>query len=372
MSPLTANRTIRRLVSTGTLAIALSAGAASSAEPSLAPSPAVAAIQAEVARARSLELPGMPRPHHVAVTLLGERETVVEASLGAILKQDHEHARIAKVEVRVGDASFDSSNFLGTAEEPVVLSPAALQDEPQALRRTIWLLADQAYKNATETFEAKRAHFESMAGGQDGLADFSDAPVEHWRAEAIAPVPEPATYTSIVQAVSRVFARHPTIHRSVVRVVAHTRTRVFVDSAGSSIEDATSLLRFEIVAQTQADDGMVLVDHDAFCSSSFSDLPSVESLVKVAEALAERLEATRVAAVVDDYAGPVLFEGIAAPQALRYLLADELSGTPAPEPSLGSDVAMPSSLSSRIGWRVLPLGFDVIDDPTRAREERFR
>ena len=95
-----------------------------------------------------------------------------------------------------------------------------------------------------------------------------------------------------------------------------------MNSAGSTIEDGANLLRIEIVARTQADDGMVLADHASFASRSFEDLPSTEVLTKAAKELAVRLEKLRVAPVVDDYAGPVLFEGKAAPQLLRFLLAD--------------------------------------------------
>ena len=342
------------------------------AQEAAAPSPAVSAIRAEVLRAKELELPGMPRPHHIAVTLLGEEEAVVEASLGAIIKEDRDHARVLKVEVRVGDPSFDSSNFLGTAEEPVVVAPTALQDDPEALRRSVWILADRAYKNATETYEAKRAHFESMArGGADDLDDFGAAPVERFRDGKPVAVPSTTSYADLARTVSNVFAQHPNVHRSTVRIMAHTRTRTFVDSAGTAIEDTASLLQVEIVARTQADDGMVLADHASFSSRSFGDMPSVEALTKVARELAVRLEKTRVAPVLDDYAGPVLFEGRAAPQLLRFLLADELSATPPPEPNLGNDVATASSLSTRIGWRVLPLGFGVVDDPTIQRGDGF-
>ncbi len=326
-------------------------------------SPWVASIQAEVERAKSLELPGMPRPHHIAVTVIGENESFVEATLGAIVKQDQDRARALKVEVRVGDPAFDSGNFIGTAEEPIVVVPAPIEDDPSAVRRTLWLAVDRAYKSATETYEAKRAHKEAMAHDQDRLADFATAPAERFRAAPVAGLPPLTAHAALARNVSAVFAKYPGVHRSLVRIVAQTRTRTLVDSAGTTIEDGASLLRVEIVARTQAEDGMVLADYVSFASRRLDDLPAEDVLVRRAEELATRLVRMREAPVVQDYAGPVLFEGRSAPQLFRYLFADELSATPPPEPSAGAEGAA-SFLSTRVDWRVLPLGFDVTDDPT--------
>jgi TldD protein len=346
-----------------TLGIVLAPAPAVAQDTAQPVSPWVASIQAEVERAKSLELPGMPRPHHIVVTVLGEDESFVEATLGAVVKQDQDRARALKVEVRVGDPTFDSSNFIGTAEEPIVVVPAPIEDDSSALRRTLWLAVDSAYKSATGTYEAKRAHKEAMAHEQDRLADFTTAPVERFRSPPVSGLPPIAAYAALARTASAVFAKHPGVHRSLVRIVAQTRTRTLVDSAGTTIEDGAALLRVEIVARTQAEDGMVLADHVSFASRRLDDLPSEDVLVRHAEDLATRLDRMREAAVVQDYAGPVLFEGRAAPQLFRYLFADELSATPLPEPSAGAEGAT-SFLSTRVGWRVLPLGFDVTDDPT--------
>ncbi|MCU0690691.1 MAG: hypothetical protein MUF54_04755, partial [Polyangiaceae bacterium] len=101
---------------------------------------AMRALQAEVTRAMSLSLPAMPAPHYAAATLIADDEIEVEAKLGALVVQDHTRARMLKVEVRVGDASFDSSNFDGQVEPPLITSQVPLDDDPFALRREAWLL----------------------------------------------------------------------------------------------------------------------------------------------------------------------------------------------------------------------------------------
>jgi hypothetical protein len=66
--------------------------------------------------------------------------------------------------------------------------------------------------------------------------------------------------------------------------------------------------------------------------------------------------------VIDNYSGPVLFEGVAAGQLIEHLLAPHLSGSPPPESAMGAPVQQ-SPLAGRVGWPVLPRGFSVVDDP---------
>ena len=63
------------------------------------------------------------------------------------------------------------------------------------------------------------------------------------------------------------------------------------------------------------------------------------------------------------FEGPVVFEGEAAADLFRYLLAPELRGTP-PAPAAGTTTASQLRGGPRIGRRVLPSGWTVVDDPT--------
>jgi hypothetical protein len=78
------------------------------------------------------------------------------------------------------------------------------------------------------------------------------------------------------------------------------------------------------------------------------------------------LSVARKAPLAEDYAGPILFEGIAAAQLVRVLLSEEFSGTPAPKldrPGVRSSGE--SELVGKVGQRILPAGFNVVDDPTQ-------
>ena len=345
-------------------ACALLSGAAHAApgEP-----PVVSALEAEIARTMQVRLPDMPAPHHVTITRIGEDEIAIEATLGALVAQDRERAALLKVEVRVGDATFDSANFVGDGDGPLVAAETPLDGAADGTRHAAWLLADRSFKNATATYEAKRAHVESRAGQREVPADFSAAPAERSFTAQSAPLPDQASFVEIARRVSAVFADHPHVQTSSVRIVVRTRHRLLVDNEGTAVQEPWDFARVEIEGRTQAADGMILADYAAFTAPHHDGLPPIDVLLGAAKGVAQRLERLREAPVVDDYAGPVLLEDEAAPHALRVLLADELSATPPPGPDLDGASSRKSALSARVGWRVLPLDFSVIDDPTTDR-----
>ena len=79
--------------------------------------------------------------------------------------------------------------------------------------------------------------------------------------------------------------------------------------------------------------------------------------------MADWMTTLQTAPVEDNYLGPVIFEGRAATEIFRQLLQAQFSGTPPASPIPDTDGNIPQSLPlSRIGRRLLPLGWSVIDD----------
>ena len=83
-------------------------------------------------------------------------------------------------------------------------------------------------------------------------------------------------------------------------------------------------------------------------------------------ALAENVAALAHAPKGEDYNGPVLFEGVAGAQILAEVLGRNLALTRRPVTDGGRGGGFqPSELEGRMGARVLPDSFDVVDDPTQ-------
>jgi len=101
--------------------------------------------------------------------------------------------------------------------------------------------------------------------------------------------------------------------------------------------------------------------------------PSAEAeLRKAVEAVASNLQALASAPAGEPYAGPVLFEGVAAAQAFAEVFGANLGVTRRPVAEPGRNLPVQGSeLEGRLGLRVLPEWIDMVDDPG-AREFQGR
>ena len=107
-------------------------------------------------------------PYYIAYEVLDRTMSDVSGRLGAIVENPPRRTRTLRVEVRVGDYTFDSSRFVmqgfgggaGLTGETVI---APLDDDYDAMRREIWMTTDTAYKRAITMFARKKAAFQNRA-----------------------------------------------------------------------------------------------------------------------------------------------------------------------------------------------------------------
>ena len=110
---------------------------------------------------------------------------------------------------------------------------------------------------------------------------------------------------------------------------------------------------------------MNIRDGVTFHSTAVSRMPSDDEMGKAITGMARNIAALTRAPKGEEYAGPVLFEGEAGAQILGELLGRNLAPARRPVGGAGRGGAMPASeLEGRMGARVLPDSFDVVDDPT--------
>ena len=144
-------------------------------------SPTLSAMQDEMKRSMAeLRMKGEAAPYYIAYEVLDRTMSDVSGRLGAIVENPPRRTRTLRVEVRVGDYTFDSSRFVvqgfgggaGLSGETVI---APLDDDYDAMRREIWLTTDAAYKRAITMFARKKAAFQNRTAS-DPIPDFSQEP----------------------------------------------------------------------------------------------------------------------------------------------------------------------------------------------------
>jgi len=332
-------------------------------------SPTVAAMQDEMKRSMAeLRMKGEAAPYYIAYEVLDRTVSDLSGRLGAILENPPRRTRTLRVEVRVGDYTFDSSRFVvqgfgGAAllGETVI---APLDDDYDAMRREIWLTTDVAYKRAITMFARKKAAFQNRTAS-DPIPDFSAEPP----VETILPAPrfqpDRAAVLERVQQSSAVFAAHPDVDLSEVSISQVYGTRYYLNSEGFKTVAPIQLASLTMYGEAQAGDGMPVRQTFTEVGHKVDDLPSAADLVVRAKQIGAEVDAARVAPIGEEFAGPVMVEGAGGAQFVAETLVQMMQARRPPDaenPRMGQVPASP--FLNRTGLRVMADAFSASDTPS--------
>jgi predicted Zn-dependent protease len=326
-----------------------------------------AALRDELARSMTeLRLGDEPRPYYVAYSVFDAEQATVSATFGAITAAHAYRGRLLRTDMRVGSPAFDNTNF----EPGGKVDALPEEDDYASLRRELWLRSDEAYKQALELLARKRAAAEGQAGGEDDQAvgDFSKEPPAKLEVPFPVGAVEPEALRATVAKLSAIFRDYPALTSARVTGTYEVVRRRMVSSEDAWIDDAQRAVRIDVVAETQADDGMRLRHFIPFSALEPSGLPPLPEMEKGVRAMAAELVAMRTAPLAETGAGAVLFEGLAAAQLTKLLLADHLAGTPPPKTASAAsdDGGQQSTLATKLKQKVAAPLLSATDDPTLA------
>jgi TldD protein len=325
------------------------------------------AMHDEVERARKLTLNNLEPPYFVQFGMDESETFEVSAMLGGVLSKRHDRFRSPEVRVRVGDYTFDNTNYTGGGGfgSRYDLGRFPLENSYPVLRRYFWLEADSAYKAAVEAVSRKRAALRNITQS-DKLNDFAHAEPVHRIRDFQGLAMDEDAWTDRVRALSAVFTKYPGIRSSTVELEASNGGYTMVNSEGSEMREPENVVVVRARATALAPDGMTVHDAVSFHAVDASRLPTQAEMDRGVAGMAEKILALTHAPKGEDYNGPVLFEGQAGAQVFAEVLGRNLALTrrPVAEGNRGSGVP-PSEFEGRMGSRVLPDTFDVVDDPTQ-------
>jgi TldD protein len=317
------------------------------------------ALREEMGRSKAkLKLENVPAPYYIEYRVTEIDQFEASAVFGALRNQQHNHGRLLRVVVRVGDYKQDS--FFGTGEGTVDLVPS--DDDVFAIRHRLWLATDRAYKAATEALSAKQAALKQLKVDEP-VDDFAKtSPLE-----AVEPLARFSStdFTSWIHLLEEASAQYRTDKElenfeSALRFTVENR--YFLNSEGTVARSGHARYVISIAGSTQASDGMLLQRSHADQGNDLKDLPTREEFLKTTARILDTLKLLRDAPVVDEeYRGPVLFSNAAAATVVTELVEPNVLGR---KPQLGENARTTGKWSSSYKSRVLPDFINVFDDPT--------
>ena len=322
----------------------------------------------ELERAHSkLLLRGHETPYYVGYTVRGVTTEEVGAKYGALFLDHIRRERRMGVDVRVGSYAFDNTGNAETFDFDAQESgysagrEAPIDDDPVALRNSLWLLTDEVYKKSLSAYLKKKGRDVYRVDDPERPPSFSR---EEARVFILPPVAHPFDRESWKREAREQTARlrtHPEIFDSQMRVVVDHEERELANTEGTRIVTEQAIYGLHVQAFTRAPDGMLLEDSRDYYGATQAELPRGADLAAKVDAMVGELLALRAAPALDPYTGPAMLAPEAAGVLFHEAVGHRLEGERQNDDKDGR------TFKGQVGKPILPYFLTIVDDPTRAR-----
>ena len=266
-----------------------------------------------------LNIDDLEKPYYISYLISDAQTTNIESALGGIIKSTTVPNRSLQTEVLVGNHQRNNLNFqsgsdgmtirflMGVSEE----SELAIENDYNALRRSLWSATDETYKEAAKTYNAKKEAIEqqNLSEKELNLPDFSSIPVQTVIMDSKKEKIDINMLENLSKELSNLFKDYPDFTNSIVQLTAVQSDVYYLNSEGIKYKQPFMQITLKASAKTVAPDGETLQDEYSLYVNSLSQLPSITEIKKQIQAMASLLNQLRTAPVIDDiYNCPVLFE----------------------------------------------------------------
>lgn len=319
------------------------------------------ALGDELSRSMSgLKLADHNPPYFASYTLKDTQSIRIAASYGAIDTNEQYHSRDIDTDLRAGDYKLDNSYAMRRGLSSIFRSFSGFptEDNYDAIRQATWLVTDGAYKRAIEELQSKKALLQTTR-----VNDLPDSFAKVTPVVKLEPAVSLKTnekkWTDLIRKLSAILAESRESLSSKADFTHRAQTRYFISSEGSMNREGSDGAIVSLSASAQTADGMKVSDFAIFAADTEDQLPSEPDLEKEAKALSQRVQDLSKAERLEEYSGPVLFEGPAAAEVFAYSLAPKLVN---PIPVLGMSSLKPG-FADKLGRKVLAPFLSIVDDP---------
>jgi TldD protein len=301
-----------------------------------------------------------PAPYFLAYSVVENQTEFLSGSLGAIQARNRSTNRVLDVTVRVGNNKLDNYHLIN-GERPQFTSPAfvTLEDNPDAIKRTLWLETDHNFRLASQRLINLKTRTEINVADEDKSDDFSaeQPSVYSEPVKKLGPIPE--EWAERIRRWSGELSKYSGVLASNVSVIFQRETRYFVNSEGTRVQHGRGFARIVVSAQGKASDGMDLSASDTFEAEDPAGLPKDAVIMAAVNRVGKDLKDLLDAPVVDPVSGPAILSGRASGVFFHEIFGHRVEGHRQRDTNDGQ------TFTKSIDTKVLPDFLSVIFDPTK-------
>lgn len=316
------------------------------------------------------------KPFFIAYSLADIKNTIVNATLGAISVSDQREYKDWQVRVMVGDYEINDENFNYDQPQENIIRQSIempLDNDYSGIRRSLWLTTNNVYNSAAQSFKTKMDMIEHKQLDESDLQipDFSRAPVVDIKIQNIPVVPDRTEIEQYTKELSALFKPHSEIYYSDVTCNIFQSTVYFINSEGSEVIFPFNLTTLSIQAGTMTEDSERIHRKFAYAFNSHKELPDIESVTQDVQSFIDNLLLLREAErFTDSYTGPVLILNEAVAKTFENVLFSGMDKLIANRESLHSSSQMnlyydrsSNDLESRIDKLILAKDLTITAEP---------
>ena len=325
------------------------------------PSPAFTAMKAELDRSMKTLGTLDPPAYYIGYTLTDSQRSTVSGSNGALLQSDENRNRWLEVSVRTGSYDLDDTHKVD-GKQPPNGGPgtnAPLDDDPDVLRRAIWLETDKQYRAAAEALiKIKTGKEVKVQTAEGGAPDFSREKPQDFTGPWVSFTLDRKPWEQKVRNYTTYFRQSPAVINSIVTFTALAENTMQLTSEGTQLQYGQIRYRLELFIQGKASDGMDIDRYYNFDWVNPSDAPDDNAVLAASTQLRKEMEGLVVSPLNDPTVGPALLTGRAAAVFFHEVFGHRAEG------HRQKDVNEGQTFAKKVGEPILPDFLSIVDDPT--------
>jgi len=327
-------------------------------------SPLLATLRAELDRSMKTFQAQDPPAYYIGYTITDTQRAEVSGSNGALLNSNENRNRWLEVSVRTGSYDLDDTHKVGerqqTSAGPGTSVP--LDDDPDVLRRALWLETDSQYRAAAEALIKIKSSKEVKVDSVENRApDFSHEQPHTFISAPVSFTLERKPWEERVRAYTRNFRESAAIINSIVTFTAQAQNVFQVTSEGTQLQFGQIRYRLELFIQGKAPDGMDIDRYYNFDWVNPSEAPDDKAVFAAEATMRKELEGLVAAPIVDPSVGPALLTGRAAAVFFHEVFGHRAEG------HRQKDAAEGQTFAKKVGEPILPSFLSIVDDTTMKR-----